>query len=186
MLAKYQFLKKKLDARMEMLKVPSQRLKMMLGWLRASKVSAFVKAAKMLEAESGYILKRIKSPDIKWDNFLSHVQKISADVCRSIKDALGKDRITCWYDRNAARVDIYGMVDGVINSNLFTIVLTKEYFGRQYCVFEYCLAVLAGKPIITIAESDPRYGGGPFGLFELPELVKDILKYEVIEINRGY
>merc|ERR1719334_2678557 len=78
------------------------------------------------------------------------------------------------------------MIDGVVNSSLFTIVLTKEYFSRAYCVFEYFIAVIAGKPIIAVSETDSRHGGGSIESFHFSEMFKHILKHEIIEINRSY
>jgi len=185
-LEKYQGLKKEVDDRMKALGDPSVRLKIMLGWLRESGAPELQKAAKMLESDSDYIVKMIGSPEVKWDSFLSHVQQVSADLCRVIKDTLQKEGMTVWYDRAADRLDTYGMINGVVSSSLFTLVLTTQYFWRPYCVFEWCVATLAQKPIITICESDPRYGGTPIGSYELPGLFQHVMKHELIEVNRGY
>jgi len=91
-----------------------------------------------------------------------------------------------WFDKSADRLDNHGMIDGIVDSNLFSLVLTTDYFKRRYCVFEYCIAIVAERPVITVAESDPRYGGGPLGSFNLHRLFKHILDHEVIEIHRTY
>merc|ERR1719419_1258252 len=79
-----------------------------------------------------------------------------------------------------------GMIEGVVNSTLFTLILTSEYFERQYCLFEFCLATVARKPIITLREGDERYGGSPLSSFKLPELFQHIRNHEIMEINREY
>jgi len=95
----YQELKKNIDVRMAELRNPSERLKIMVGWLRAADVSEFSKVADMLEINSGYIEENIiashsESAEIKWDTFLSHVQKFSGDMCRNLTEALSKEGIT--------------------------------------------------------------------------------------------
>jgi len=186
MAEKYQGLKKKFDGRMKALREPSERLKIMIDWLRATKAAEFLEAVNLLESVSSDILLKIGSPEIRWDCFLSHVQKDSADLCRNIKDNLEREGLALWYDKSVDRVDNLGMIDGVVNSRVFILILTTEFFTRPYCVFEYCVATVAGKPIITVCESDPRYGGGPISCFKLPELFKHIMKHELIEINRTY
>jgi len=57
---------------------------------------------------------------------------------------------------------------------------------RSYCIFEWCVAAMAGKSIITVAEVDPRYGGAHIDSFQFHPLFKHILNHEVIEINRSY
>jgi len=186
MLTDYQNVKRTLDRRIEGLKEPSERLKMMTQWLVKAQASEMLQAAKIFQKEADYILKRLGSPLTKWDSFLSHVQKDASDVCRNIQESLCKVGVTIWYDKLADRVDNRGMTDGVIDSRLFTLVLTKDYFKRPYCIFEYCLAVVARKPIIVVSESDPQYKGGPLKTFDLEGMFKNIKTHEVIEIHRTY
>jgi len=184
MLENYRSLKNEIDSKSMNLDKPAQRVKLMISWLRATKQSELLEAAQMLEWEASFFLKSTKTPENKWDVFLSHVQKDSADACRNISDALQKKGI--WLDKSADKPDKRGMIDGIVNARIFILVVTKDYFNRPYCVFEWCIAAIAGKPIITIGESDPRYGGGPIGSFELNDIFKDILNEEVIDIHRGY
>jgi len=186
MLTEYQNVKKTLDRGIEALKDHSERLKLMTRWLYKSKVPEMIEAAKILQSEAHYILKRLGSPLPKWDSFLSHVQKDASDVCRNIQESLSKVGVNIWYDKLADRVDNRGMTNGVIDSRLFTLVLTKDYFKRPYCIFEYCLAVVARKPVIVVLQSDPRFGGGPLNEFDLEGMFKHILTHEVIEIHRTY
>jgi len=186
MLENYRSLKNEIDSKSMNLDKPAQRFKLMISWLQATKQSELLQVAQMLELEAGFFLKSTKTPEIKWDVFLSHVQKDSADACRNISDALQKKGISSWLDKSADKPDKRGMIDGIVNARIFILVITKDYFNRPYCVFEWCIAAIAEKPMITIAESDPRYGGGPIGSFELNEIFKDILNEEVIDIHRGY
>merc|ERR1719193_2518811 len=140
----------------------------------------------MLEHEYDYILERLASSDMKWDCFLSHVQKHSADVCGRIAERVKKLGVSFWLDKEATRVDTRGMVYGVINSRIFVVFLTTDYFASSYCVFEYCVALMAGKSVITVGETDPRFGGAPVGTFDFHELFKHTLNHEVVEINRTY
>jgi len=185
MLGGYEKLKKEINSKCESLKDPGKRFKMMTKWLRETEVSELLQAAQTLELAGDYMLERLKSPERKWDCFLSHAQKDSADICRSMKDSLEAKGISTWLDKCADNTDNNGMVDGIVNSNSFVLVLTKDYFTRRYCVFEYCVAVVAGKPLITVTETDPRYGGQPSTSFELNGLFKHVQKDQV-EINRTY
>jgi len=186
MLRSYKGLKKEIDTKAERLGRPEVMLKVMLDCLRKTDVSELIEAAQMLELESKYILERLKSSEIKWDCFLSHVQKESADVCRNIAEKLQKSGLSVWLDKNAERLDKHGMVDGIVNSKIFVIFLTTKYFQRPYCIFEYCVAIMTGTSVITVAESDPRYGGGPIGSFQFHKLFKHILNHEVIDVHRSY
>jgi len=53
-------------------------------------------------------------------------------------------------------------------------------------VYEYCLAIVAQKPIIAVLESDARFGGGPVDSFNLEGIFKHVLSHEIIEIHRTY
>jgi len=188
---RYNELQKKLHSQMEALNDPLERLKIMIRWLKETDMEEYLKVADMLESHSGGIIKSInysssEVPETKWDSFLSHVQKFSADVCRDISDTLQKEGISTWCNRNVDGLDNHGVINGVVNSSLFTFILTKEYFGRPVCLFEFCVAAVAGKTVITVLESDPRYGGGNLSLFQVPELFKHIMQQEMTEINREY
>merc|ERR1719320_204782 len=77
------------------------------------------------------------------------------------------------------------MIEGVINSKIFTVVLTKDYFKRQYCLFEYCIALMAGKSILAIYEPDQRFEGGPLDEFDIPMVFKEtIMNHEIIKVDR--
>lgn len=182
----YKGIKKNIDREVRRLGDPKERLKRISSLLRESGTGEFVQAAQMLDHESKYILETLKASGIKWDCFMSHVQKDSADVCGRIGESLKKKGVSVWIDKEAQRLDKHGMVDGVINSRVFVVLLTTDYFSRSYCIFEYSVALVAAKSIITVAEVDTRYGGASIGSFKFHNLFKHILQHEVIEIHRRY
>jgi len=186
MLNGYRVVKRNMGTKLEALKDPSRRMRMIIKWLRETKVTELVKSAELLEHESDYILQRMKSAVRRYDSFLSHVQKQSSDLCRNIRENCMKRGLSMWYDKTADRLDARGMADSILESSVFILVLTKEYFKRPFCVYEHCIAIVAGKPVITIFESDERYGGGPLGSFGLNEMFKHVLRHEIIEIHRSY
>lgn len=185
-LGDYESLKKKIDGKKKALYDPAGRLKIMIEWLRVTEVKELRKAADMLELDADYIVKRVNSTENKWDCYLSHVQKKSADVCRNIKTELQKKGISSFIDKSADRIDKHGLVNGVVDSSLFILVMTTDYFDTPYCIFEYCIAVVAGMPMLILTESDQRYGGGPIGSFKLEGVFKHVLNHENIEIHRAY
>jgi len=178
--------KKSIDDERARLNTPAVRLEMIIEWLQEAKMGSAMKAAQILRAESAYILKKLKRRERVSDIFLSHVQKHSADLCRNLKDCLEKQNISVWYDLTAGRLDAHGMIDGVTEARLFLIVLTKEYFTRPWCIFEYCLALAGDKKIVTVAESDTRHGGGPLECFEIGMPFGVIMKHEIMQLNREY
>jgi len=149
----YKTLKKEIDSKIQNLNDPGQRVKTMISWLKETKDPEQQKAAQMLECESDYIQKRLEAKEtseIGWDCFLSHVQRNSAKVCRNISESLAKQGITSWLDKSADKPDKHAFIDGVIGSRLFVPVITKNYSKQGYCVFEYCTAIIARRPVITL------------------------------------
>jgi hypothetical protein len=189
--ANFKELEKKLVVRKKMLSKPAERIKIMIQWLRSADIKDFWKVADILESESKHIIRIISAsesvqPEEKWDNFFSHVQKSSGDLCRSLVGSLQKEGISTWYDKEVLRVDNVGMIKGVVHSSLFTLVLTTEYFTRPYCLYELCIAAVAEKPVMTLFEADPRFGGEHLSSYKVPELFGHIMKHEIIRIDRDY
>jgi len=186
MLGGYEILKKTIAGEAKTLQDPAGRLKIMTEWLRETKVKELLQAAQMLELDGDYIVKSIISAESKSSCFLSHVQTKSADVCRNIKIAMEKKGISMIIDKSADSLNKHGLVNGITESSLFVLVMTTDYFDTPHCIFEYCIAVLAGMPMIILAESDTRYGGGSMGSFNLNGVFKHILNHEIIQIHRAY
>lgn len=57
---------------------------------------------------------------------------------------------TPWYDINVSKLDMQGIVEGVIDSKIFAVVLMKDYLARKWCLLEYSIALLADKPIVAL------------------------------------
>ena len=55
-----------------------------------------------------------------------------------------------------------GMVAGVQNAAAFLLVLTKSVFTRPFCRLEIITAIKAGKPVITVMETDGRFAAFDF------------------------
>jgi len=125
--------------------------------------------------------------EIKHDAFLSHAQKNSADLCRSIKRRLQDFKISAWYDMQAKRLDAIGMAEAVVQAKVFVLVATVDYFSRPWCLFELLLAEIFQKPIILLMETVKDHGG--FENFQqlmskIPEGFSYLLEYEVCEVKR--
>jgi len=166
------------------LEAPEGRLRMVVKLLQESNLEKAPDVIKMLAIETEFVVKRMESIDLKFDTFMSHVQKASGDLCGRLSDALDNVGLTSWYDMNSVKLDIQGFIAGVIDSKIFTVVLTKDYFQREWCLFEYCLALVGTKPIVALHEADTRYEGGDLKEFHIPKQFKQIMKHEIIRIDR--
>jgi len=167
------------------LEVSEGRLRMVVKQLKATNLEKAPAVIAMLETQGEFFAKSMEVMNLKYDTFLSHVQKVSSDFCGRLSDALTHAGITSWYDMYASKLDAHGIIEGVINSKIFTVVLTKDYFTRQYCLFEYCIAVMAGKTILAVYEPDPRFEGGPLEQFDIPKMFKEtIMNHEIIKVDR--
>jgi len=150
-------------------------------------------AMTLVEEQKSYISELIAKRKVDANNncaaFLSHVQRDSADLCRSIYLSLKARNVQVWYDKTADRLDSRGMVDGIFGSNEFVFIMVRDYFKRRYCIFEWLLAVAFGKPITVLLEADVRFGG--IQIEELSEVVpklfyERIIQHEIINVNRNY
>jgi len=150
-------------------------------------------AMALVEEQKTYILELIAKPKVdanqNYAAFLSHVQKDSADLCRSIYLSLKSRKVQVWYDKTADRLDSRGMVDGIFGSKEFVFIMVRDYFKRRYCIFEWLLAVAFGKPITVLLEDDIRFGG--VQIDELSKVVpklfyEHMIQHEIINVNRIY
>merc|ERR1719320_1545538 len=159
---------------------------MVIKQLEESNLEKAPSVIKMLGIETEVIAKKMESAEAKFDTFISHVQKCSADLCGRLSDALSHAGLTSWYDMNASKLDTRGIIEGVIDSKVFTVFLTKDYFQRQWCLFEYGIALAARKPIVALYEADPRFEGGHLNEFDIPKQFKQVMSHEVIKIDRRH
>jgi len=181
----YSSQKKKWESLKRELEVPEGRLRIVVKQLKEANLKNAPAVITMLENEADFLAKKMELMDLKYETFLSHVQKCSSDLCGRLSDALTHAGITSWYDMYASKLDVQGMIEGVLNSRIFTVILTKDYFQRQYCLFEYSIAVMAGKPVLVIYEWDKRFEGGRLDEFDIPEVFKEtIMDHEIIKIDR--
>jgi len=160
------------------------RIRMVAKKLEKSNLEKAPSVISMLGLEAEFIAKMMKTVDLKFDTFLSHVQKSSADLCGRLSDALSHSGLTPWFDMNASKLDTRGIIEGVLNSKVFTVVLTKGYFERKWCLFEYSIALLANKPMVGIYEADSRFEGGELNDFNIPKQFNQFMSHEIIKIDR--
>jgi len=178
----YQSLKEKLKNRMEELKVPAKKIETIIKWSRATKVDELIEAAKMLESEAEYIIKKVQCPKLIYDVFLSGAQKNLKDIA----DSLQKKRVKVCFDESAGELDNRGTIDGIVDSVSFAIILTKSYFQKSSNIFQYFISVVAGKSVIPAYEMSPSYGGGYLESYKLPRMFENILTLELLQVNRTY
>jgi len=144
-----------------------------------------------VEKEGSYLFELITRPKPETtknrDVFLSHVQQHHTDFCRLLYYRLQANQVKVWYDKMEDRLDLRGMIDGILNSNEFVIVMAYNYFDRSYCVFEFLVALAFQKPITVLLEEDKRFGGTTIERMkeEVPRLYYDIIiTHEIVKINR--
>ena len=66
-----------------------------------------------------------------WDYFISHVQKEGGALALKIYTSLEKIDKTCWLDVEMPERDEDAMKEGVINSDIFLVIISPGYFSRQ-------------------------------------------------------
>jgi len=177
----YQNLKEKIKSQMEGLKAPAKKIETIIKCIRATNVGELLEAAKMLESNAQYIIKKVGSPKLIYDVFLSCVQKNSNEIT----DTLQKKGMKVFYE-SARELDNQGTIDGIVNSCSFAIILTTNYFQKPSCVFQYLVSIVAGKSVLSAYELNPRYDGGFLESYELPKLFRHILNSESLQVNRTY
>jgi len=185
MLGNYKRLKEQIESKAAILESAGERFKIMIDWLQKTKENELLEVARMMEFESEYILERVKACETKWDCFLSNVEKKSEDVSMKIADTLKKKHISIWREKESGGLDKHAIVEGIVDSEVFVIILTADYFTKPDCIFEYCVAVVAGRPVITVAECDSSGGGRPIVSLKFNEFFKHILNQEAIEFRRN-
>jgi len=182
LLKNYESWKEKLKSRLEGLKVPTKKVETIIQWIRATNVGELLEAAQMLESNAEYIIKKVESPKLIYDVFLSCVQKNSKEITESLQEKGMK--VCC--DESAGELDIQGTIDGIVDSCSFAIILTTNYFQKPSCIFQYLVSVVAGKLVLPAYELNPRYDGGFLESYELPKMFQHILKGKSLQVNRTY
>jgi len=178
----YQGLKQKLESRVEEHKVPAKKIETIIKWSRETNVDELLEAAKMLESEAEYIVKKVRCPKLIYDVFLSGVQKNLEDIT----DSLQKKGLKVCFDKSAGGLDNQSTIDGIVDSCSFAIILTHSHFQKSSNVFQYFISIIAGKSVIPAYEIDPRYGGGYLESYKLPKMFQKILTWEPLQVSRKY
>ncbi|GBG34717.1 Protein kinase, putative [Hondaea fermentalgiana] len=97
--------------------------------------------------------------------FLSHMQVQAGGIAKDLAAGLERHRMSSWIDMNAAEIHLRGMHRGVLSSQRFVMVLTKDVLFRPYCLAELHFAVEffgstedgLAKKIFFIVEEDERF-----------------------------
>lgn len=98
------------------------------------------------------------SPDqalSQWDFFLSHYQVAAGDTMRGLYAELRLAGKNVWYDKTEVP-NKKGMLNGVANSAVFVLFLTRDVFTRPFCRLEIETALRLKKPILLLRETDDR------------------------------
>ena len=116
----------------------------------------------------------------RWDFFLSHQQKYSADLVAGLFQNLRTAGMTAWFDMNEEPT-IDGMEEGVLHSKAVILVLSPEVFSRPAVQFELRLAMAYNKRICFYFETESRrlaYVDIGSCISNMPPEFKDILVEE--------
>eukprot|EP00930_Biecheleria_cincta_P058612 TRINITY_DN4441_c0_g1_i2.p1 TRINITY_DN4441_c0_g1~~TRINITY_DN4441_c0_g1_i2.p1 ORF type:complete len:607 (-),score=85.86 TRINITY_DN4441_c0_g1_i2:40-1860(-) len=104
------------------------------------------------------------STGYKYDLFLSHKQSEAQDAVATLSFNLKQARsdIRFWLDLEQDPTE-QGMYKGVRDSKCFLFYCTENIVFSKYCLLELGWAVELDKPIILVAETDPRHGATDIG-----------------------
>ena len=94
--------------------------------------------------------------------FTSHAQQDASGTANTLFFALERLGLHSWIDMRQDDLTLAGMRSGVINSDIFLMILTEKTLLSWYCVQELLCAVEHAKPIQILLELEPRFY--PFSL----------------------
>lgn len=83
-----------------------------------------------------------------WEFFVSHVQRESGGCAASMVAELERMGKTSWLDVNMNDQSEGAMIEGVMFSDAFILILTDGYFQSEYCKKELTCAMDCGKKVI--------------------------------------
>jgi ankyrin repeat protein/serine/threonine protein kinase len=110
---------------------------------------------------------------MKYHAFLSHAQgdaSGTAATLYSLHKALG---VHLWYDMRATQLNLDGMKQGVRDSDIIVIVLTRTTLSRWFCRQEILEAVASNRRIQLILEEDSRFNPFDLELWRKAKMVYD-------------
>jgi hypothetical protein len=94
-----------------------------------------------------------------WHFFISHHQALGGDQCAVLASQLKQRGWKVWYDNEMKDVTEKGMLQGVNDSAVFILFMTKGIFTREFVRLEVNKALKIGKPIMLLHETDDRFQG---------------------------
>jgi hypothetical protein len=103
-------------------------------------------------------------PELQWDDvrvlfhlFISHFQTEAADIVKVL--CLETESLQCraWIDMRADEITEPAMRQGVIDSEVFLLVLTRNALFRPFCIKEINWGIEFGKPFVVVVEKDGRF-----------------------------
>ena len=109
------------------------------------------------EADDGRSRYDREVPGRRYDFYLSHMQMEGSGDARTLYNTLQARGIRVWYDMSQKNIDANSMMQGIIDSDVFVILLTNSYMSQWYCLLEFATAIYYHKPIIVIVEENQMF-----------------------------
>jgi hypothetical protein len=91
--------------------------------------------------------------------FLSHYQKTAQLQCAVLREALMGHGYSCFFDQDCAILNGEVMKEGVSESSLYVLFLSKGVLARPFVRLEAQTALDGGKDVALVLEVDPFHGG---------------------------
>ena len=128
------------------------------------------------------ILNTCRDLPIEHSFFLSHYQANASDIAAMLNIQLEKNtEMSCWFDQTVQKkINLEGMIQGIVQSAVFMLILTKGVLSREWVQKEVLTALELKKKIVIVYEIDQRVAGycGSFDeyLEGAPESMKEKLR----------
>eukprot|EP00942_MAST-04A_sp_MAST-4A-sp1_P014569 g14569.t1 len=98
-----------------------------------------------------------KPQPMQYHMFISHSQAEASGEVGTLFNALKQVGVHTWRDMSQQNINANSMIQGVIDSDVFVVMLTNSYMSRWYCLLEFAAALLYKKKIIVIVEENPMF-----------------------------
>eukprot|EP00939_MAST-03C_sp_MAST-3C-sp1_P002632 g2632.t1 len=110
------------------------------------------------EHKEGESVESPEIPRMQYHGFISHVQAEASGHIANLHHELERSYgVHCWRDVAEKDLTASGMEQGVKDSDVFVLFLTRDYFNRCFCRKELQWALENEKKIVVIMEVDPKY-----------------------------
>ena len=93
----------------------------------------------------------------KYHAFLSHAQADASGTANALYFSYARLGVPCWIDMRQEKLTLEGMRQGVRDSDVFLLVLSKHVLARWFCQQEALEAIAAKKKVQILLEEDPRF-----------------------------